>query len=54
MYVNKRIGTREEKTKKTEARRSRSPYHGEANKGAWWMPRRQEPKKGAVHCEKPR
>jgi len=27
---------------------------GEASKGAWRMPRRQEPKKGAVHCEKPR
>ena len=26
----------------------------EATKSVWWMPRRQGPKKDAVHCEKPR
>jgi hypothetical protein len=25
---------------------------GQATKGTWWMPWRQEPKKGAVSCEK--
>ena len=30
------------------------PGESLATKGIWWMPRRSEPTKGAISCEKPR
>jgi hypothetical protein len=33
---------------------SKGVVHGQATKGAWWMPRHQKAKKDAVNCEKPR
>ena len=49
MHINKRIGERE-KSKRVKV----SVSQIEATKSVRRMPRRKGPKKGAVHCEKPR